>query len=114
MKDKSTVFKGSALGKRFEKFKKSESSALLLNNKKIPLVSKITIGRDKENDIVIDDKMTSRYHAVIQKIKNDFFIQDLGSTNGTFVNDRQTPKEKYVKLKAGDAIRIGKTILNIS
>lgn len=49
--------------------------------------SELTIGRAPDNDLVIDDLAVSAHHARIAKIQSVFFIEDLGSTNGTFVND---------------------------
>ena len=43
--------------------------------------------------------------------KNDYYIKDLNSTNGTLVNDELVPKDKYVKLKMNDKIKIGRTEL---
>lgn len=67
-----------------------------------------TIGRDASNDVSLDDELVSKEHAVIEVINNgdnvEFFIQDLNSTNHTFVND--TPIDIH-KLKDGDLIRIG-------
>jgi pSer/pThr/pTyr-binding forkhead associated (FHA) protein len=67
-----------------------------------------TIGRESDNDITLDDELVSKHHAVVEIInsKNDieFIIQDLNSTNHTFVND--SPIELH-KLKDGDVIRIG-------
>lgn len=108
-----TIYGDSNLGKRLDKIRKSESMCLLFRGQKIPLVSKITIGRDRSNSIVIDDKMASRFHAVIQKIKNDFYIKDLNSTNGTFINNNKTPHNKYLKLQTDDIIRIGRTEISI-
>ena len=67
-----------------------------------------TIGRDAINDISLDDELVSKQHAVIEVIKTeddiDYVIQDLKSTNHTFVNDE--PVDLH-KLKDGDMIRIG-------
>ena len=67
-----------------------------------------TIGRDSDNDITLDDELVSKHHAVIEIVKTgeevEFIIQDLKSTNHTFVND--SPIELH-KLKDGDVIRIG-------
>ena len=78
------------------------------------LVAKITIGRDTANDVVVDNKLASRHHAMIQKIKDAYFIKDVGSTNGTFINDVRIPNEKYVKLNPGDKISIGNMNLVVS
>ena len=67
-----------------------------------------TIGRGSSNDIKLDDELASKNHAVIEVIASEdgvkFLIQDLNSTNHTFVND--VPIEIY-KLQDGDSIRIG-------
>ena len=67
-----------------------------------------TIGRDASNVISLDDELASKEHAVIEIIASEkeieFLIQDLSSTNHTFVND--TPIDLH-KLKDGDLIRIG-------
>ena len=67
-----------------------------------------TIGRDASNDISLDDELASKEHAVLEIISSEeeieFLIQDLKSTNHTFVND--SPIDIH-KLKDGDLIRIG-------
>lgn len=64
-----------------------------------------TIGRLPENDIHLDDKAASSRHAAILTILNDSFIEDLGSTNGTFVNGKVIKKHA---LGDGDVITIGR------
>lgn len=68
-----------------------------------------TIGKDDpikgiRNDITLEDKTVSRNHAKICKEGEDYFIEDLGSTNHTFVNGKEI---KRVKLVQGDVIAIG-------
>lgn len=86
----------------------------MFNKKKIPLVAKITIGREFDNNVVVDNKLASRHHAVIQKIRDAYFIKDENSTNGTFVNGRKIPEGKYIRLNLGDKITVGTTTLVIS
>jgi len=109
-----TVSIDSNLGKRLNKIKKVEERCLIFKGKQIPLVRKITIGRDPKNSVVVNDKMVSRFHAEIQKIKENFFVTDLNSSNGTFVNDIKVPEGKYIKLKENDKIRLGKIELTIA
>ncbi|MCQ2592172.1 MAG: FHA domain-containing protein [Treponema sp.] len=90
------------------------ASYLVFNQKKVELVAKITIGRETDNDIVVDNKLASRHHAVIQKIRDAYFLKDENSTNGTFINGVRIPPEKYVKLNPGDKITIGNMSLVIS
>jgi predicted component of type VI protein secretion system len=64
-----------------------------------------TIGRKPHNDIQIDNLAISGEHAVVITILNDSFLEDLGSTNGTFVNG-QAIKKHF--LQNGDTIELGK------
>ncbi len=64
-----------------------------------------TIGRKADNDIQIDNLAISGHHAVIVCILNDAFMEDLNSTNGTYVNGQQV--KKHV-LKNHDVIELGK------
>jgi predicted component of type VI protein secretion system len=74
--------------------------------KEIPLSKeRTTIGRKPHNDIQIDNLAISGEHAVVITILNDSFLEDLGSTNGTFVNG-QSVKKHF--LKNGDTIELGK------
>ena len=74
--------------------------------KEIPLSKeRITIGRKPHNDIQIDNLAISGEHAVVITILNDSFLEDLGSTNGTFVNG-QAVKKHF--LQNGDTIELGK------
>jgi pSer/pThr/pTyr-binding forkhead associated (FHA) protein len=66
---------------------------------------RMTLGRKPQNDIVIDNIAVSAEHAVIVTLLNDSFLEDLGSTNGTFVNGQ--PVKKHF-LKNGDTIELGK------
>ena len=65
----------------------------------------ISIGRNPKNDIQIDNPAVSSSHAVIKRVMNTYFIEDLGSTNGTFVNEKKI--DKY-ELLDGDEVIIGK------
>lgn len=65
----------------------------------------ISIGRNPKNDIQIDNMAVSSFHAVVKKVMNAYFIEDLKSTNGTFVNEKKI--DKY-ELLDGDEIIIGK------
>jgi pSer/pThr/pTyr-binding forkhead associated (FHA) protein len=66
---------------------------------------RITIGRKPHNDIQIDNLAVSGEHAVIVTILADSFLEDLGSTNGTFVNGK-TVKKHF--LQSNDVIELGK------
>lgn len=78
---------------------------------KFPLKnSKVKIGRDPSNQVVIpDDTFTSRHHAWITFEEGDFWLEDLGSTNGTLLNGHPVVKRQV--LSAGDKVRVGHTEL---
>ena len=65
----------------------------------------ISIGRNSKNDVHIDNPAVSSSHAIVKKVMNTYFIEDLGSTNGTFVNEKRI--DKY-ELFDGDEVTIGK------
>ena len=79
---------------------------------KLPIDKQQTrIGRDTSNDISIDDDLVSKEHAILEVVvstteegKLEYYIQDLKSTNHTFVNDELI---SLYKLQNGDIIRIG-------
>ncbi len=76
----------------------------------LPSEKEIVIGRGGELDIVLVEDMVSRKHAKITMQQGKIVIQDLGSTNGTFVNGE---KIKRAKLKEGDRVLIGTSILKL-
>ena len=74
--------------------------------KEVQLVKeKTTIGRRPYNDIVIDNLAVSGEHAMVQTIAGNTFLEDLNSTNGTYLNG--TPIKKQ-RLQNGDTFEIGK------
>ena len=66
---------------------------------------KTTLGRRPYNDIVIDNLAVSGEHAVLQMTGNDVFIEDLNSTNGTYINGKAVKKQL---LAHNDTVEIGK------
>lgn len=68
-----------------------------------------SIGRDRDNDIVLDSDSVSRRHARIELRDGAFFVIDLDSTNGTFINDQPEPVSAC-QLRQGDQLKIGDTI----
>lgn len=65
----------------------------------------ITIGRSSDNDIQLNDKAASRHHLMLWGEGNRIFAKDLGSRNGTYINDRQIPSGKAIELREGHSIR---------
>lgn len=66
------------------------------------------IGRGVEAQISIDDSRVSRAHAVIDNTQGQLYMVDLGSSNGTYVNDNRLSGPIQVKL--GDRIRLGSVV----
>lgn len=74
--------------------------------KVVPLSKeRMTLGRRPYNDIVVDHLAVSGEHAAVQAIGGAYYIEDLSSTNGTYINSK---KVKRQILQSGDTIDIGK------
>lgn len=109
-----TIFYDSNVGKRLSQMRSTGTTFIVFQGRRVPLVGKIRLGRDKANDIVLEDKLASRRHAVIQKIGEEYFLEDLGSTNGTQVNGQRVPPRSYLRLTLTDTILIGRTELSLA
>jgi len=66
---------------------------------------RMTVGRRPDSDVFLDDVTVSRDHALVVKRGGDFYLDDLGSLNGTYVNRRRIESHK---LADGDEMQIGK------
>jgi FHA domain len=74
--------------------------------KEAPLLKdRVTVGRRPYNDVVIDNLAVSGEHAVLHSVGGDVFIEDLNSTNGTYINGKAVKKQL---LAHNDLIEIGK------
>jgi len=71
----------------------------------------MVIGRGRTADLVLSDPTISRAHAAIGFEAGDFFVQDLGSTNGTRINGKREPRSR---LGDGDEVQLGKLLLRFS
>ena len=69
----------------------------------------LTIGRSPNCEVPIDQESVSRKHCRIQLEDGEFLVRDLGSTNGTYVNDDLV--EFHGRLRHGDQLKVGRTIL---
>ncbi|RMH64119.1 MAG: FHA domain-containing protein [Cyanobacteria bacterium J003] len=67
----------------------------------------VRIGRDPSNDMVLDHPVVSRFHARLYLQEGQWYIVDLNSANGTFVNNRRLEPRKPVVLPTGALVRIG-------
>ncbi|HNT25929.1 MAG TPA: FHA domain-containing protein [Anaerolineales bacterium] len=68
----------------------------------------VTIGRAIENDIVVTSKRVSREHARIRREGRKLLLEDLGSTNGTFLNDERVAAP--LELRDGDQVAVGEVV----
>jgi len=66
---------------------------------------RLTVGRRPDSDIFLDDVTVSRDHALIVKRGSDYYLDDCGSLNGTYVNRRRIDSHR---LTDGDELQIGK------
>ncbi len=71
----------------------------------------VVVGRGRGADLVIAEPTISRAHAAIGFDGEHFFVQDLGSTNGTLVNGA---RGHHIRVKDGDEIQIGKLVLRVT
>ncbi|HJW83297.1 MAG TPA: FHA domain-containing protein [Anaerolineae bacterium] len=68
----------------------------------------ITLGRGEECDIVLPDRQVSRVHARVSRADDGFYVEDMGSKNGTYVNGM--PVRDRVKLQDGDEIQVALSV----
>jgi hypothetical protein len=85
------------------------SSPSLAPGGEYPLEAGMTLGRSRSNGIPISDQFASHMHARVFPRGHFFYIEDLSSTNGTFVNGRRI--DGPAQLKVRDEIRLGETVL---
>jgi len=77
--------------------------------KSYPVAGVVTIGREAEREVHVEDKAVSRKHAKVEVSPNGYVITDLGSANGTLVNGSRLEGTK--PLRNGDVIKMGQTTL---
>jgi pSer/pThr/pTyr-binding forkhead associated (FHA) protein len=88
------------------------ASARLRPGEVIALREATTIGRERGNDVVVDEETVSGRHARLVLRDGRWWIEDLGSTNGTLVNEAQVDRAR--PLRPGDIIQVGRVRLRFS
>lgn len=73
------------------------------------LEGRTTLGREDDNNIVLDDEKVSLHHAAVSKRGGSYWLEDLGSTNGTFVGEMRLSSPHA--LTDGEQVRLGNAIL---
>lgn len=73
---------------------------------------RITIGRRTDNQVILDGDNISRNHVAIERCEGKYFVCELGSANGTYLNEGRV--ENSVELAEGDRLRIGNYTLTVS
>lgn len=77
----------------------------------IPIIGELTIGRKKDNLLILTDSYVSSHHARIFLRDSSYNIEDLGSKNGVYVNNKHL--DDVSLLNVGDEIKIGSTVFKV-
>ncbi|NLN14123.1 MAG: FHA domain-containing protein [Tissierellia bacterium] len=94
-----------ALGGAYLKLVNRKDSIPFKINEYYSIGEGLTLGRRGDNDIVIKDPYVSKDHFQIVKDEDEYFLEDLNSANGTYLNGERI--QDVVPLKDGDRIRVG-------
>lgn len=78
------------------------------------LETEITVGRAAGCGICIDDTFVSQLHARVFRASDGYYLEDLGSTNGTFHNTHRLPAQQPQPLELGDYVQFGSTVLEFA
>jgi pSer/pThr/pTyr-binding forkhead associated (FHA) protein len=76
------------------------------------VADELTIGRAAGCQIPLDDSYASQLHARLFRRNSDLLVEDLGSTNGTFLNRKKV--SSAVPIRKGDRLQVGKTVLELT
>jgi pSer/pThr/pTyr-binding forkhead associated (FHA) protein len=88
-----------------------ERMTLVVGGTRVPLSKRVsTMGRSRDCDVVVPDPNASRVHAEVRHIGLDYFLVDMGSTNGTEVNGQLVKRHA---LADGDRIVVGTTEITV-
>jgi FHA domain-containing protein len=82
-----------------------------LKGRSYPLGEEVTVGRAAGCQVTIDDTYASQLHARVFQRDGQVYVEDLGSTNGTYLNRRKVTGP--MQLQRGDKLQIGNTVLEL-
>lgn len=95
--------------------KKAPNKAVVVEGEKkgatLNLGGELIIGRGEKCKLILDDTYVSTVHARIFAKADTYMLEDLGSTNGTYLNRRRVTSP--IELHRGDQVKIGKTVLEM-
>lgn len=96
--------------------RRSGSSLLVVEPKEqkgraFPLQDEVTLGRAASCTVPLDDGYVSQLHARVFRRADDWLVEDLGSTNGTYLNGKKVARPEPVR--RGDRVKIGATVLEV-
>ena len=77
----------------------------------VPVSGNMVMGRAPECELSLDDTFISQQHARLFAKNGSWYVEDLGSTNGTYVNDQRLAAPAMVQ--PGDRVRVGTTVLEL-
>jgi pSer/pThr/pTyr-binding forkhead associated (FHA) protein len=83
-----------------------------LKGRTYDLADELTIGRAAGCQIPLDDSFASQIHARLFRRNSEILVEDLGSTNGTFLNRKKV--DSPVPIRKGDRLQVGKTVLELT
>jgi pSer/pThr/pTyr-binding forkhead associated (FHA) protein len=106
-----TISGKSPVGRRLSRIRKKELRFLVHGGKRVRITDEMTIGRDRANAIVVEDPLVSRVHCIVHRIRSSWYIEDAGSTNGTWINEKRLLQGKSVRLNPDDVIKLGNRIV---
>lgn len=76
------------------------------------LADELTVGRAGGCQVALEDTYVSQLHARLFRREGQLYVEDLGSTNGTYVNRRKVTAP--ISIRKGDRVQVGKTVLEVS
>lgn len=87
---------------------------ILPDGREHPLAGDVTIGREPEHEVCLDDPSVSRRHAIVAPRKGRWYVADTGSRNGTLLNGERVPPGSAVQLRHADRLQLGTVVLLFS